>query len=189
MRQPLRPAPRSCVNPAWTTKASTSRNGQRSARSPGRSAAQARHCGAGYGSTNVTRAYALAQHGRARRVKRSSARTGSCGERTRSCGWPVLFLPRRSSTAGSNHDRIYRRASGTPRGRADLRGAAGRPVSVCHADAARRADPGKMPARAQRDSTLTAEIEGVCEANLRVYGAERSGNSCAGKGPRSLAAP
>src|SRR5215207_941677 len=39
--------------------------------------------------------------------RRSSARTASCGKRTRSCGRHLLILPRRSSTAGSNHDRLY----------------------------------------------------------------------------------
>jgi len=42
--------------------------------------------------------------------------------------------------------------------------------STYHAHAARRADPGKLPARAQRDITLTAEIRRVYEENFRVYG-------------------
>jgi putative transposase len=42
--------------------------------------------------------------------------------------------------------------------------------STYHAHAARRADPGKLPARAQRDITLTAEIRRVYEENFRVAG-------------------
>ena len=42
--------------------------------------------------------------------------------------------------------------------------------STYHAHAGRRADPGKLPARAQRDITLTAEIRRVYEENFRVYG-------------------
>src|SRR6201993_1052880 len=42
--------------------------------------------------------------------------------------------------------------------------------STYHAHAARRADPGKLPARAQRDAALKVEIERVYEKNFRVYG-------------------
>jgi hypothetical protein len=42
--------------------------------------------------------------------------------------------------------------------------------STYHTHAARRADPGKLPARAQRDITLTAEIRRVYEENFHVYG-------------------
>jgi len=42
--------------------------------------------------------------------------------------------------------------------------------STYHAHAARRTDPGKLSARAQRDITLTAEIRRVYEENFRVYG-------------------
>src|SRR4051794_12553878 len=38
------------------------------------------------------------------------------------------------------------------------------------AHTARRADPGKLPARAQRDITLRTEIRRVYEENSRVYG-------------------
>jgi transposase InsO family protein len=42
--------------------------------------------------------------------------------------------------------------------------------STYHAHAARRADPGKLPARARRDITLRTEIRRVYEENFRVYG-------------------
>ncbi len=45
--------------------------------------------------------------------------------------------------------------------------------STYHAHAARRADPGKRPARAQRDATLKSEIRRVYEENFRVYGVRK----------------
>ena len=42
--------------------------------------------------------------------------------------------------------------------------------STYHAHAARRADPGKLPARARIDVALMAEIRRVPAANFRVYG-------------------
>ena len=45
--------------------------------------------------------------------------------------------------------------------------------STYHAHAARRADPGKLPARAQRDVTLRIEIRRVHEENFRVYGGRK----------------
>jgi putative transposase len=45
--------------------------------------------------------------------------------------------------------------------------------STYHAHAARRADPGKLPARAQRDVTLRTEIRRVYEENFRVYGVRK----------------
>ena len=42
--------------------------------------------------------------------------------------------------------------------------------STYHAHAARRADPGKLPARARRDSALKIEIDRVSDENYRVYG-------------------
>ncbi|KOX42564.1 transposase [Streptomyces purpurogeneiscleroticus] len=42
--------------------------------------------------------------------------------------------------------------------------------STYHAHAARRADPGRLPARAKRDAALMVEIRRVYEANFRVYG-------------------
>ena len=45
--------------------------------------------------------------------------------------------------------------------------------STYHAHAARRADPGKLPARARRDITLRTEIRRVSEENFRVYGVRK----------------
>jgi transposase InsO family protein len=45
--------------------------------------------------------------------------------------------------------------------------------STYHAHAARCADPGKLPARAQRDITLRTEIRRVYEENFRVYGVRK----------------
>ena len=45
--------------------------------------------------------------------------------------------------------------------------------STYHAHAARRADPGKLPARAQRDAALKVEIGRVYAANFQVYGVRK----------------
>jgi putative transposase len=45
--------------------------------------------------------------------------------------------------------------------------------STYHAHAARRADPGKLPARARRDITLRTEIRRVYEENFRLYGVRK----------------
>jgi transposase InsO family protein len=45
--------------------------------------------------------------------------------------------------------------------------------STYHAHAARRADPGKAPARAQRDQVLSKQIGRVHEANFGVYGVRK----------------
>jgi transposase-like protein len=49
---------------------------------------------------------------------------------TRSCARPARILRWRSSTAGPGHDRVHRRSPRRPWGRADLQGAADRPVDV-----------------------------------------------------------
>lgn len=45
--------------------------------------------------------------------------------------------------------------------------------STYHVHAARRADPGKLPARARSDATLMVEIQRVFEANFHVYGVRK----------------
>jgi putative transposase len=45
--------------------------------------------------------------------------------------------------------------------------------STYYVHAARRADPGKCPARAQRDAVLRSAIRRVWEANFRVYGVRK----------------
>ena len=62
--------------------------------------------------------------------RRWSGKTASCGRPTRFCARRRHILPRRSSTAGSSHDRLHRRSSRGARGRADLRGFADRPVDL-----------------------------------------------------------
>jgi putative transposase len=44
---------------------------------------------------------------------------------------------------------------------------------AAHAHAARRADPKRLPARAQRDAALMIEIRRVYEENFRVYGVRK----------------
>lgn len=81
-------------------------------------------------------------------------------------------MPRRSSTAGSSHDGVYRRTPQCLRGRADLQGIADRPLDV-HLHAARRADPSRASARAQADTQLCAAIGRIWEDNRRVYGVRK----------------
>ena len=45
--------------------------------------------------------------------------------------------------------------------------------STYHAHAARRADPGKLPARARSDAALMVEIQRVFAANFHVYGVRK----------------
>ncbi|CAO4167742.1 IS3 family transposase [Methylorubrum aminovorans] len=45
--------------------------------------------------------------------------------------------------------------------------------STYHAHVARRADPGRLPARSKRDAVLTTEIRRVYEANFCVYGVRK----------------
>jgi transposase InsO family protein len=45
--------------------------------------------------------------------------------------------------------------------------------STYHAHAAKRADPGKLSARARRDAALQADIRRVWEANFQVYGVRK----------------
>lgn len=45
--------------------------------------------------------------------------------------------------------------------------------STYHTLAARRADPGRLPARAKRDAMLVAEIQRVHAANFGVYGVRK----------------
>ena len=45
--------------------------------------------------------------------------------------------------------------------------------STYHAHAARRADPGRLPARARNDAALAVEIRRVFETNFQVYGVRK----------------
>jgi hypothetical protein len=56
--------------------------------------------------------------------------------------------------------------------------------STYRVHAARRADPGRLPARARSDAALTVEIRRVFETNFRVYGVPLHGCTAdAGDGP------
>ena len=95
--------------------------------------------------------------------RRSSVRTVSCARRTRSCGRRRHILPRRSSTAGSSHDRLHRRAPRHPRGRADLPRLADRPVDVsCPRRPARRSGQavGTGPARCRSEDRDPPRVRG-----------------------------
>ena len=92
--------------------------------------------------------------------RRWSARTASCARPTRSCARRRRILRRRSSTADRSHDRVHRRSPRGLRGRADLQGAADRPVDLprpCRA--ARRSGQGLAPGPAGRWS-LAADPAG-----------------------------
>ena len=60
--------------------------------------------------------------------------------------------------------------------------------STYHAHAAKRADPGKLSARAQRDADLKPQIRRVFEENFGSMACARSGGSCSAKASRSPAA-
>jgi hypothetical protein len=99
------------------------------------------------------------------------------------------ILPRRSSTAGSSHDRVHRRSPRGVWGRADLQGPADPlgwlttcvaggtfatlALSTYHADAAKQADPAKLSARGKRDVLLKVEVQRVFAANFQVYGVRK----------------
>ena len=103
-----------------------------------------------------------ADHRRARAASRRwSARTASCARPTRSCARRRRILPRRSSTAGGSHDRLHRRAPRRPRGRADLQGAADRPVDVPRP---------RRPARRSRDGAGRA-----CRRDAALRGRDPAG--------------
>jgi DNA-binding response OmpR family regulator len=63
------------------------------------------------------------------------------------------YLPRRSSTAGSSHDRLHRRAPRHPLVEPICR-VLPIPASTYHAHTARRVDPGELPAQARRDAAF-----------------------------------
>ena len=103
--------------------------------------------------------------------RRWSTRTASSGGQTRSCERPRRISPRRSSTADPRHDVVHRRAPRAIRGRADLPGAADRPLDVL-----RGQGPGselQPVASRSRDAELRAHIERVWEENYRVYGVRK----------------
>src|SRR5271170_6760208 len=144
-----------------------SRNGQRSSRSRRRSGARRRPFTTGWPRLSGIRA--VEPGPRPRSVsgsKRWNARTASFARSMRFCVRPARILPRRSSTAGSGHDRLHRRSSRGLRGRADLSCVEDRPVQLSRA---RRT----APPRVQRDAALRVEIRRVFDENFQVYGVRK----------------
>lgn len=98
-----------------------------------------------------------------------------CG-RARSCATRRRILPRRSSTAARNDGRVHRRPSGPRRGRADLRGAADRPLDVLSSSRAGR--PTRRAGRPE-PSAMThcaARFSGSGTRTIRCTGRGRSGS-------------
>lgn len=91
----------------------------------------------------------------------------SCSKPMRSCAKPPRILRWRTSTAGPSHDRLHRRSAETVWRRADLPGAANRPVDVSRTCRARR-DPERTSACAQPDKVLKVEVKSVFDANFGV---------------------
>ena len=84
-----------------------------------------------------------------------------------------LILPRRSSTAGSSHDRLHRRSSSGLRGRADLQGSADRPVDLsCPCRQARRSLPSARqdPPRRRSEGRDPARVRGELPRLWRAQG-------------------
>ena len=143
-----------------------------------RSGAQPRRCAGGCGKPSATAAGAP---GRRRKTvsgskacfrRRWSARTASCGRPTKSCARRRRISPRRSSTAGRSRDRVHRRPPRRPRGRADLQGAADRPVHLPRpCGTTRRRRQGFSQGAA--DAALRLEIRRVFDANFGVYGVRK----------------
>ena len=149
------------------------RNGRRSARLRRRSAARRRRL-----RHWVRQAERDQGCGPARRAmsgsgsRRWSVRTASCARPTRSCARRRRILRRRSSTAGSNHDRVHRRSSRRPWGRADLPGAADRPVHLpCRMPRDAR-DPGQA-ARPRGATRPVRRSGGSSRQNFQVYGVRK----------------
>ena len=84
----------------------------------------------------------------------------------------AYFARGESSTTRSSDDRVHRRSAPDAWDRADLQGLPIAP-STYHDHAAKRADPRKLSAQAQRDSALKSEVRRVFEENLPVYGARK----------------
>jgi transposase-like protein len=83
------------------------------------------------------------------------------------------YFARRSSTAARSHDHLHRRSSGCLRGRADLPGAADRPVDLPRPCCPARADPAKASPRTRQDFALMEHIRRVHATDFGVYGARK----------------
>ncbi len=93
----------------------------------------------------------------------------------RSCARRLRISPRRSSTADPRHEGVHRRTPRRIRGRADLPGAADRPVVVLRVQGPRvgtgpaAGTHRSRPARTGRDRHLRAHIRRVWDENYRVF--------------------
>jgi hypothetical protein len=102
-----------------------------------------------------------------------SARSVNCAKPTRSCARPARISPWRSSTAGRGHDRVHRRPSGRLRGRADLQGAADRPVHLprpCRPARRPRPAAGAGSKRRDADESDPARARGELRRLRRAQG-------------------
>ena len=120
--------------------------------------------------------------------RRWSGRTASCARPTRSCARPARILRWRSSTAGPSHDRVHRRSPRRPRGRADLQGAADRPVDVPRPRRPPRRSAAGAAAGAARRRLCASRSGGSGRRTSRSTVCARSGGSSAGRGSRWRAA-
>ena len=138
----------------------------------------------------LTRACGLVQRrASASASRRSSARTASCGKRTRSCARLGLFCPggaRPPVQAMIAFIDEHRAGTGSSRSAACCRSPRRRITPTPPGAPIRR----KLPARAQRDISPDgrdpARVRGELPASMA---SGRSGGSFSAKGPRSLAAP
>ena len=109
------------------------------------------------------------------------------GRSTRSCARRAPILPRRSSTAGSSHDRVHRRSSRGARGRADLQGAADRPVDLLRPCGGGAIRPGCRHGRSGIWLSRSRSDASSKRTSVSTACARRGGN-CSGKASMSLAA-
>ena len=100
-------------------------------------------------------------------------RTESFVRPTKSCARPPLILPRRSSTAGTSHDRLYRRSSWGPYGVEPICKVLPIAPSTYRAHVAKRTDPARLSTRAKRDAALKIEVRRVFEENFGFYGVRK----------------
>lgn len=105
-----------------------------------------------------------------RRPPRSSrhrrVKSANCGKPMRFCARRRHISPRRSSTARSNDDRLYRQASRCIWGRADLQGSADRPSTYCERLAEAGIEPSVGSVGDSYDNALAETINGLYKAEV-----------------------
>ena len=85
----------------------------------------------------------------------------------------ALILPWRSSTAGTSHDRVHRRSSRGAWGRADLQGAADRPIDLPRPCRQAGRSGQAVGAREAGCRCCKIEIRRVFDENFHVYGVRK----------------